>query len=81
MLLDVFDKIIQLTATFVLDGVSLVIALDEVDGWESLGSQRIVIDLIGSGVHLGDNDIVRDPLELLSKCVPGGGCGMSYLRE
>ena len=53
-----------------VNGVYLVVSLgEELDGWESLDLD--ILNLVGSGVHLGNHDIFR-VLEVFSQLVPDG---------
>jgi hypothetical protein len=73
VLLQVVDEVLDVSALLVLDGVGLVVALEEVDGGEALDGHAGHVDLVGGGVHLGDDDVVL-LLVLVAELVPSGGC-------
>jgi hypothetical protein len=75
VLLQVADEVLDVSALLVLDGVGLVVALEEVDRGEALHGDARHVDLVGGGVHLRDHDVVR-LLVLVAELVPNGGCTM-----
>jgi hypothetical protein len=71
MLLKILHQILQLSPCLVLDW-RLAISREEVDGGEALHVQAGHLDLVGGGVHLGDDDVVVGA-EFGSQLIPSGG--------
>jgi hypothetical protein len=55
-----------------LDGLSLLAALEEVQGGEALHGQTRHIDLVSRAVHLGDDDTGAGLFQLGAQGVQGG---------
>mmetsp|Transcript_1189 Transcript_1189/g.2400 ORF Transcript_1189/g.2400 Transcript_1189/m.2400 type:complete len:221 (-) Transcript_1189:900-1562(-) len=71
VLLQELNKVLELTTRLVLDGL-LVFAGEEVKSGESLDIKTININLVGGGVHLGDDNTVHGG-ELGTELIPSGG--------
>jgi hypothetical protein len=71
VLLQVLNKVLKLAARLVLDGL-LILTGEEIKSRESLNIKTLNINLVGSGIHLGDDNTV-DSGELITQLVPGGG--------
>jgi hypothetical protein len=56
------------------DGIALLSGKEQLDGWESLD---IIRNIIGSGVNLGDGNLVAEWLEKLSQLVVLGRQGLA----
>ena len=65
VLLEEGDKAIHCAVTIVLDGLLVLSGREEVNGGEPLHADARVRDLVGSGIHLGNDHLVA-VLELLA---------------
>ena len=55
VVLDEVDKVLNSAGTRVVDWVTLLASLEELDGWETLD---LIWNIVGSGINLGNDDLV-----------------------
>lgn len=71
VLFDEGYQAVQLALVLVLDRSALGASLEEVQGGEATDGDTRVLDLVGSGIHLGDDNLVLVVTVLLGQLFPG----------